>query len=406
MVTTDGDSRRVHAPAHTRMTERTWEHFLVQQVTDGVIVIGAGDNILQFNPAAEAIFRISASEVLGTSVGQFVPERFREHHGELVTAFLDSESAPREMLNREPVPALRADGEEFFADIALVPLTIDGAPAAACVVRDVTRRLDAEAANLQAERLESLRILSAGLAHDFNNILTTIMGNAEYAMIEVGDDSPAYLALHDIKQAGARAAEMVQQMLRFAGRSEVELEHVDVGPVVLEMCRLLQPSLRHGINLATDVPAHSPCVLADHTSIRQIVMNLVMNAAEAIGSGHGSIIVAVAEKSPDRRTLRGFRGLPASIAGPFVAISVTDDGPGMDRATRDRIFDPFFSTKFAGRGLGLASVLGIIRSLKGGIRVTSERGAGTRFDVILPACTPTDAPLPSATQPGRQASPL
>lgn len=282
-------------------------------------------------------------------------------------------------------------GEEFFADIALVPLSMDGAPAAACVVRDVTRRMDAEAANMQAERLESLRMLSAGLAHDFNNILTTIMGNAEYAMIEVGDDSPAYLALHDIKQAGARAAEMVQQMLRFAGRAESSVAAVEVGPVVLEMCRLLRPSLVPGVNLITDVPAQSPCVLADNTSIRQVVMNLVMNASEAIGSRGGTVTIAVSVLPGERRAPRNFHGLAPSAPGPFACISVTDDGPGMDEATRSRIFDPFFSTKFAGRGLGLASVLGIVRSLNGGIRVASAVGKGTRFEVILPICTAPNA---------------
>lgn len=404
MVTTRGERRLELASGHTRMTERTWEHFLVQQVTDGIIVVGAGDRILEFNPAAEAIFRISASEVLGTSVNQFVPERFHPHHGDLIAGFLDAENGPREMLNREPVPAVRADGEEFFADIALVPLVMDGAPAAACVVRDVTRRIDAEAAALQADRLESLRMLSAGLAHDFNNILATMMGNAEYAMIEVGDDSPAYLALSDIKQAGKRAAEMVQQMLRFAGRVDAAPERVEVGPVVIEMCRLLRPSLQPGVALVTDIPADSPCVLADHTSIRQIVMNLVMNAAEAIGSGNGQVVVSISSKPAERRGTRGFTALSPSAPGPFVCISVSDDGPGMDKATRDRIFAPFFSTKFAGRGLGLASVLGIARSLNGGIRVTSEPGKGTRFDVALPACVATDGPLPSARQPGLQSS--
>lgn len=404
MVTTRGDRRLELAPGATRMTERTWEHFLVQQVTDGIIVVGAGDRILEFNPAAEAIFRISAGEVLGTSVNQFVPERYHAHHGGLIAGFLDVENAPREMLNRKPVPAVRADGEEFFAEIALVPLVMDGAPAAACVVRDVTRRLDAEAAALQADRLESLRMLSAGLAHDFNNILATMMGNAEYAMIEVGEDSPAYLALSDIKQAGRRAAEMVQQMLRFAGRADAAPERVEVGPVVVEMCRLLRPSLQPGVSLVTDMPAQSPCVLADQTSIRQIVMNLVMNAAEAIGTGHGQIVVSISLKPADRRATRGFNALPLNANGPFVCVSVSDDGPGMDKVTRDRIFDPFFSTKFAGRGLGLASVIGIVRSLQGGIRVASEPGQGTRFDVALPACVATDDRPPFATQPGRQSS--
>ena len=338
MVATTRKRRSAERPAHTRMSERNWEQFLVERSTDGIVVVGAGDRILEFNPAAEQIFGAQAEAVLGSSVGRFVPERFRQGHSDLIASFLDGAGPAREMLAREPVPALRASGEEFFADIALIPLTIDNEPAVACIVRDVTQRLKNEAAHLQSERLESVRLLSAGLAHDFNNILTAIMGNAEFVLREVGEDSAATVALHDIQQAGRRAAEMVQQMLRFAGKADSERQAVDSGSVVIEMCRLLRPSVGPNVTLYTDIEPGVAAVSADPTSIRQIIMNLVVNAAEAIGQNRGQVVVSMRGVRADAKRLKEFHGFTRPTPGEYVELQVSDNGPGMDRATRARSF--------------------------------------------------------------------
>lgn len=365
--------------------ERNWERFLVERSVDGIVVVSSDGVISELNPAAEHIFRATAKEAVGQPVERFVPARLRARHRELVADFYASDRHAHEMQDRQPVAALRLDGTEFFADIALIPIVRNGAPAIACVVRDVTERIDAEAAALQAEKLEALRMLSAGLAHDFNNILATIIGNADLARAFVGSDSPAFLPLHDIRKAGERAAEMVQQMLRFAGRGDAGTTTAEVGEVIVEMLRLLRSSLKANVTCLTDIEAGLPPVGVDPTSVRQIVMNLVVNAAEAIGEAEGRIVVGAHRVYADRRTLRSCYGAGNARAGEFVIIEVADTGPGMDRATRAHLFDPFFSTKFAGRGLGLASVLGIVRASGGGIQLRSRVGHGSVFRVFLPA---------------------
>ena len=376
---------------HIPDVDPNWEQFLVERSVDGVIVVDGDGCIRSFNPAAEQIFRTSGYSVRGSAIERFVPARFHGNHRQLVASVFTGPGTGQEMREREPVPAQRADGEEFFADIALIPIVYKQQPAVACVVRDLTDRMNAESAALQAEKLESLRLLSAGLAHDFNNILTTIIGNAEIAASMVGDESPAFLSLYDIKQAGERAAEMVQQMLRFAGRGDSLEQTDDVSTLVLDMCRLLRGSLRPNVAAVTDVAPELPAVRGDPTSIRQIVMNLVVNASEAMGETPGQITVSASAVRADRRTLRACYGSANAVPGDFVAIEVADTGPGMDRETRARVFDPFFSTKFAGRGLGLASVLGIVRSLGGGIRLTSRPGKGSTFRVLLPVAAPDSA---------------
>lgn len=362
----------------------TWQQFLVEHSVDGIIVVDELGTIREFNRAAEGIFRCSSRTVLGENFDRFIPSRMQVHHRGLFRTFVHQEVGGHEMRNRDPVVAVREDGEEFFADIAVVPVSFERQPAIACVIRDLTDRMDAEAAAMQTEKMESLRILSAGLAHDFNNILTTILGNAGLAMSMVGEDSPAHDVVNDVREAAVRAAEMVQQMLRFAGRGEPLMQDVDVSHVVVEMCRLLRGSVRPGVAITVATETGLPLVNADPTFVGQIVMNLVVNASEAVGEAGGSVCVGVRKIHADRRTLRACYGASRALPGEFVCIEVADTGRGMDRATRARVFDPFFSTKFAGRGLGLASVLGIVRTLGGGVRVMSKPGRGSLFRVLLP----------------------
>lgn len=285
---------------------------------------------------------------------------------------------------RDPVAALRADGEEFFAEISLVPVAMEGGIGAACIARDITERLRVEAAVLQAEKLESLRMLSAGLAHDFNNILTTVLGNADIALQYAEPDTPAYMALVDIRLAGKRAAEMVQQMLRFAGKAEHEMAEIDLNTTVVEMARLLRASVKPTVTPRLDLTPGVPAFTGDETGVRQVVMNLIFNALEAIGDAPATLTVGTSVIRADRRYLRATTAGNAAHPGTYAVLTVSDTGPGIDAETRARIFDPFFSTKFAGRGLGLASVLGVVRAHRGAIRISSKPGKGTTFQVLFP----------------------
>jgi PAS domain S-box-containing protein len=374
---------------HVGDNAASWEEAAVAGSPDGILLVDSQGCIVRMNAAAEQIFRLPAGRAAGRRVQEFVPERFRERHADLMASFVGAAIGPRGMAEREPIPALRANGEEFMAEIALIPVVLEGTPGTVCIVRDVTGRLEMEAALIRAEKLESLRVLSAGLAHDFNNILSAVIGNAEFAMRLVEEDSPARLALHDIREAGRRAAEMVQQMLRFAGRGEAAPEALDLTDLVRDMLQLLRGSIGPRIRTLTDFAPEPVVVVADAVGIRQVVMNLVVNASEAMAERGGQLTVRTGRQYLDRRAIRACQrttchGCGAAAPGTYAFFEVEDTGVGMDPATRERIFDPYFSTKFAGRGLGLAAVAGIVSAHRGLIRVVSRPGKGTAFRVFLP----------------------
>ena len=253
------------------------------------------------------------------------------------------------------------------------------------MVRDVTERKRTQAAMAEAQKLESLGVLAGGIAHDFNNLLVGILGNADLALLEVEEDSPARETLLDIRLAGRRAADLARQMLAYAGKGRLEVERIDFGKLVAETSQLLRSSVNKGISIDMDVQQGASFVEVDATQLRQVVMNLVVNASDAIGHQPGHIAVSVREEFVSAETLASAYATAGLAEGRYVSLSVSDTGSGMDAETQARIFDPFFTTKATGHGLGLAAVLGIIRSHKGAIRVESEPGAGTTFTVLLPA---------------------
>ena len=250
-----------------------------------------------------------------------------------------------------------------------------------------------EAKVLEVQKLESLGVLAGGIAHDFNNLLVAIMGNAGLALLDLPDDSPARSSIADIETAGQRAGELARQMLAYSGRSRGQVEPVDLGELVNELLALLQVPIGKGVDLAIHLPSSPLVVDGDAAQLRQVVMNLVINAADAVNrSGRVTIrtqlLHATAEYLADVHPEAGLE------PGPFASLEVADTGVGMDPATQDRIFDPFFTTKDTGRGLGLAAVRGIVNGHGGAIRVYSELGRGTTFRILLPisASIPVAAP--------------
>ncbi|WP_322817479.1 ATP-binding protein [Tepidiforma sp.] len=383
----DGDAMPHYI--HVGDAAQSWLEATVAGAPDGVLLIDRVGCIVRMNAAAERIFGLPSRDAVGRSVQEFVPLRFRERHAEQMESFVTTAVGPRGMQERQPIPALRANGEEFMAEVALIPVTLEGMPCTVCIVRDVTARLEMEAALIRAEKLESLRVLSAGLAHDFNNILAAVVGNAEFALLLVEEDSPVHLALHDIREAGRRAAEIVQQMIRFAGKGAPAPERLELSGIVGETLQLLRGSVGARVRTVTDFATEPVFVVADAVSIRQVVMNLVVNAAEAMAGQGGQLTVRTGRRLLDKRAIRACqratcRGCGAAAPGMYALLEVVDTGVGMDAATRERIFDPFFSTKFTGRGLGLAAVAGIVSAHGGMIHVASRPGRGTWFRVFLP----------------------
>ncbi len=246
-------------------------------------------------------------------------------------------------------------------------------------------KLDLERKLLEGQKLESIGVLAGGIAHDFNNLLTSILGHASLASIARAHDAPLLLHLQAIEGASQRAAELCQQMLAYAGKGRFVVGPVDLGRLVRETLPLLRISLGKNVVLTLDLAAQLPAVEADATQMRQILMNLVINASDAIGGRGGEIAVSTSSGPADPGLLARAHQGEISPGTACVMLQVRDTGSGMDAETLARIFEPFFTTKFAGRGLGLAAVLGFVRSHRGVLAVESEPGRGTQFSLLLPA---------------------
>jgi two-component system, cell cycle sensor histidine kinase and response regulator CckA len=259
-----------------------------------------------------------------------------------------------------------------------------GAPAGFLEIdRDITERKKLEEQLRETARMESLGLLAGGIAHDFNNLLVSVIGNA--AMVEEGLDasSPARAKLQEAIRSAERMADLTRQLLAYAGKGRYHVGLVSLAELIREETMLLEAAVPENVTLEFTL-APVPSVEADLAQIRQIVANLVINAAEAIGENPGVVSVStglkVVDESDCAERLSDFSIRP----GRFVTIIVRDTGSGMDRATQARIFDPFFTTKFFGRGLGLSAVLGIVRAHRGALEVTSVPGRGSMFELLFP----------------------
>ena len=248
---------------------------------------------------------------------------------------------------------------------------------------------------MQGQKLESLGLLAGGVAHDFNNFLTSILGYAAIASTTIEDGAPARDCLDQIEKAARRAADLTRRLLTFAGDSTPERVLVDPVRVFEDGRDLLGAATARNVRLSITVDPTTPSILCGPSEIDQMAMNLVINASEACEEKGGDVRVVVRPARPNEAS----RQVP--VSGEWVLIEVSDDGCGMDETTRRRIFDPFFSTKFTGRGLGLAALQGIVRRLEGHVSVESQKGRGTRFQVFLPAAARTgesSGPSPTPTR--------
>ena len=300
---------------------------------------------------------------------------------------------------------VRRDGQvrTFDANFFTVRDQHDEAARVVGTVRDITDELRAaeeraqlEAQMQQAQKLESLGVLAGGIAHDFNNLLVGILGNASLALLDLSSDSPVRQSVAEIEQAAQRAAELTRQLLAYAGKGRFVVEPVDASVVVREMTALLRTAVSRNAQVRLQLAERLPAIEADVTQLRQVVMNLITNASDALPEAGGLIHVHTGEQTLDANYLAQCVAGTDAEPGRYVFIEVRDEGDGMDDATRARIFDPFFTTKFTGRGLGLAATLGIMRGHRGAIRVYSERGHGTSMKLHFPvyaADVPDAVPL-------------
>jgi signal transduction histidine kinase len=270
-------------------------------------------------------------------------------------------------------------------------VVLQGRPFGLATVFDVTDRVEAEEARLRMERklldsqkLESLGLMAGGVAHDFNNLLAAILGNAELAEELLPANAEARQPLGHIQRACLRAADLTRQMLAYAGRGRFVVEPLDLGQTMESIAGLLRASIPRTIDMAVTPTEQGLLLEGDVAQVQQVILNLVTNAAEAIGNGPGRIRLSAGRRTLTAAAAHGLRAAEELRPGAMVYIEVADTGHGMDAATLDRIFDPFFTTKFTGRGLGLAAMQGIVRGHGGGIAVDSEPGKGTTFRIYFP----------------------
>lgn len=362
----------------------------VTETAGDAIVAIRDERIVSWNRGARNIFGYESGEVLGRPVDMLVcrsesggTESFRDIiHVPMNDPMLGS---PRE------IRAMRRNGQPFYAEISVGAWIVHDVEFRSIVLRDITERRNAESEKRRledqirsAQKSESLGMLAGGIAHDFNNLLVGILGNAEMAL-DAPLPSGVRPLLESVCEAGAQAADLVRQMLAYSGHTTMEVRRMDVNRVIRDSAHLLQAAIGHRLELSFDLRDQLPEVDADPAQIQQAITNLVLNSAEAIRERPGAISIRTygmtatgSDSFADAVTTEGTR------AGPHVAIEVSDDGGGIPFDILPKIFDPFFSTKFTGRGLGLPVALGILRAHHGTIRIRTE-ARGTTLTLFFPA---------------------
>jgi len=335
---------------------------------------------LAVNPAFERLTGLKAETILGKTVKETMPQTepyWIETYGSVVRT-----GTPLHFENY-------AQGlDRYFKVTAYRP-----APGQfACIVADITqqKRLDEarvkEQEQLQhVQKLEGLGLLAGGIAHDFNNLLMAILGNADLAIEELPTASPLKPSLNQIKQISLQAADLCKQMLAYSGKGKFIVEPLDMSRLVKDMVKLIEVSISKKVILRYNLASELPAIEADASQVRQVVMNLVINASEAIGEKSGVVSLTTGVMECEESYLQGIYFSEHSQPGSYVYLEVSDTGCGIDKDSQSRIFDPFFTTKFTGRGLGLAAVMGIVRGHGGAIKINSEVGKGSVFRVLFPA---------------------
>jgi len=394
----DVTERRTHEEAIRASQEQF--RILFENAPIGTALVDGGGHFALANRAFEEMIGYSAEQLRSMSFIDLThPEDAQPGWGMFEELF----RGERESFRIEK-RYIRADGRIVWGNVEVTAIRQESGKIehAITMVEDITERKrleqerkDAEAQMLQSQKLESLGVLAGGIAHDFNNLLMAILGHVEVCLEELPRDSHLLPSAKEIEIASRRGAELCRQMLAYAGRSKPTTEAVDVNRIVVEMVRLLEVSVSKRANVHFRLADGLPAVWLDATHLRQIVMNLVMNASEAIENNSGCITITTGIRHCDAAFLSEAYVDDHLPDGDYVYVEVSDTGCGMDAATMARIFDPFFTTKFTGRGLGLASVLGIVRGHRGAIKVLSEPAKGSTFTVLFQAtsdATPPDEP--------------
>jgi two-component system cell cycle sensor histidine kinase/response regulator CckA len=368
---------------------------IINSSLDAIICVDNDQRISVFNPAAATLFGCPPEQALGSSLERFLPEAIPS-----ITATQPSTQA---LLGE--FSGRTAEGKALALEVSVSREQHPEGTITTVFARDLTARKQVEAHRNQLEiqlreshKMQAVGTMAGGIAHDFNNILGAILGNVSLARQDSEPGSPALVSLTEIEKAGRRARDLVRQILTFSRNEAPKLNPIQLSEVVQEAARLLKVTLPHSIDLRVQLQADVPAVLADATQVEQAVINLGTNAIHSIGANKGTVCIELGCTRLNALQCERF-GLPS---GPYVTLSVSDNGMGIDTDTLERIFEPFFTTKPVGQGtgLGLSVVHGVMRTHLGTVDVQSTPGQGSVFTLYFPAVSDASVvPLSTVIEP-------
>jgi two-component system, cell cycle sensor histidine kinase and response regulator CckA len=382
---------------------------IIASAMDAIITHDENQRIVIFNAAAEKVFRCPAKDMIGKTLDQLLPERFRAEHRQQVDQFARHGTTSRAMMGAARVVGVRSDGEEFRCEAAISRVVVEGRQLLTVVLRDMTESDRAEQARRalevraqQVQKMDALGTLAGGVAHDVNNVLAAILLNADLALQQEGLAPDVRECLDGIVGAGLRAGDLVKRILTFSRKQIVARSPLVLQQAVEDALVFLRATLPAGIELVAHLDPNVPRVQGDRTEMHQILINLCTNAWHAIGDRSGRIQIFLDETILARGVDAAGPGLPP---GRYARLTVNDTGKGMDERTLRRVFEPFFTTKpdGEGTGLGLSVVHGVVAELGGSVSAVSEPGKGSSFTVLLPTVEdrrpPVTADAPATPSP-------
>lgn len=344
---------------------------IAETASDAIITIDEASTILFVNPAAGRIFGYSPQELKGASLAMLMPDYLRHVHHAGIKRYAETGKKHIPWTGVE-LPALHKSGREIPVEISFGEFAGEGRRFFTGIIRDIGAR----------KRAESIGTLAGGVAHDFNNLLTAILGNTQLALRKISPDDPVHDRLIEVEKAGNRATSLTRQLLAFSRRQRLERKTLNLNDTINDIMKMLKRIIGEDVEVRVQEVGYLSPVFADPAQIEQVVMNLAVNARDAMPGG-GKLIIETRNVTLDEAYRREH---PYAKTGKYVQMIVSDTGTGMDAETKGRIFEPFFTTKEAGKGagLGLSMVFGIVKQHGGMVEVESETGQGTTFHIYLP----------------------
>ncbi|MBI9091651.1 MAG: PAS domain S-box protein [Desulfobacterium sp.] len=370
-------SERLKTEKALKESEKRYR-MLFEKAGDAIFIIQ--DGVVKFaNPGTLEIMEYAMEELKAIPLTQLIHPEDRDKFFNLYNKIVQKKEIPKYYFFR----AVSKKGRELWLQNSAIRITWEGKPATLNITRDISRIKKLEAQLIQSQKMDAIGTLAGGIAHDFNNILSAIMGYTQMSLMDAADNSQISRKLERVLQASHRAKELVHQILTFSHQKEEKKESVKIRLIVKEALKLLRASIPSTIEFNLDIQKDTGVILADPIQIHQVLMNLCANAAHAMVEKGGSLGIRLLNLDIDREGAKQFSDLNP---GPYVLLTVTDTGHGMDENTVEKIFNPYFTTKELGEGtgLGLSVVHGIIRGLGGCITVSSEKGKGTSFQLYIP----------------------